>query len=822
MKRKLIQLILSMSLLLSAIGSAPHVQSARQQPSERQNEKRTNGLLHLQAGTFDPLHEAPQLMGQFTTGAWGSEDATTNQSPHHLVQFQGPVEAAWLSQLEMLGVKVLGYVPDNAHLVRLPIWNTESERQSVIEQIRSLPSVRWVGPYRPQYKVAPQLAQQAIGTQSVQMETMTILGFPGDSVDLLEQALRNANVQIDQMTQTDLGPVAQVQIASQRLPEIATLPAVNWIEPYTEPQLFNAEGRKILAAETLWQDHGYYGNGQIIAVSDTGLSDQRNLSRDFAGRLRRAFAPSEMNISPLCQTATSWTDRDGHGTHVAGSLLGNGLQSGSDPANHNYAGSHAGSAPEAELVFLALSANGGLECIDANGDYIAKGYDEGARISSNSWGRDDRGGYTQNSMIVDHYVWNHKDYLVLYAAGNQGPGAQTVGSPATAKNILSVGASENLRPDLQHELADNPDSMAIFSSRGPTQDGRIKPDVVAPGSFILSKRAPNLPDNHFNAPFNDEYAYMNGTSMATPLAAGGAALVREWLQKARNIENPSAALMKAAMINGAFGLPNRSIPNIDSGWGRVDLKNTLEAQYVIFDDHVQGIATGETVTYSIEILGTNRLGTLFATPETTSQMALSTASPQDLGLRIGPAQTVPNLQQDQTQVDPNHLQVVPLPGHAVARAMTPIPSAAGSEKESNRAISNPVPTEVLSSPTLQWNGTPSAHFHPAQEGGTQLHSYQQNMVGGGDFEDPDWSLIWQYVWLGAGVPERTNIPGTVINGFYSMWLGGTPVADSIWYPVRFPDAIDTSLASGIAFNVGIVNQDVASPNTGDAFCAAPA
>lgn len=88
------------------------------------------------------------------------------------------------------------------------------------------------------------------------------------------------------------------------------------------------------------------------------------------------------------------------------------------------------------------------------------------------------------------------------------------------------------------------------------------------------------------------------------------------------------------------------------------------------------------------------------------------------------------------------------------------------------------------------------------------------MVGGGDFEDPDWTNIWSYVWLGSGVPVRTDDPNYVVAGSYSMWLGGTlddgtASQDTLFYPVQFPAVIDDALNSGIAFSVRIVDHTLA-------------
>ncbi len=453
------------------------------------------------------------------------------------MQFSGPVEAYWLEQVAALGGEVVGYIPNNTHIVRMA--------PSTATAVQSLPSVRWVGPYRPAYKVAPELTAAyartgVAGAAAAAPVELTVMAFHGESLGALRAALTTLGAGIVEAADTSLGPVLRVQAPLSLLPSMAQQPGVSWVERYIQPSVANAEGRKIIGAEAVWQSFGYYGSGQTIAVSDSGLSVQGALSPDFAGRLVRAYAPSEMNLaSAQCTAKTTFTDLNGHGTHVAGSVLGSGTRSGSNAAAHAYTGSHAGTAPEASLVFMALNTDGssGIQCIDLNGDFLNKGYQDGARISSNSWGASDRGGYNQISSLVDDYIWRHKDYLVLYAAGNAGPGAQTVGSPGTAKNVLTIGASENNRPD-QDSDADDPNTMAYFSSRGPTADGRVKPDVVAPGTWVLSVRAAQAPDGSFWGPFNQDYAYMGGTSMATPLSAGGAAIVREWLNKARSIAEP--------------------------------------------------------------------------------------------------------------------------------------------------------------------------------------------------------------------------------------------------------------------------------------------
>ncbi len=564
-----------------------------------------------------------------------------------------------------------------------------------------------------------------------------------------------------------------------------------------------------MGVESAWESFGYYGAGQIVAISDSGLSVQDALSPDFAGRLVRAFAPSEMNLSSAqCRAKTTYTDLNGHGTHVAGSVLGNGTRSGSNAAAHSYTASHAGAAPEAQLVFMALNTDGstGIQCIDLNGDFIAKGYQQGARISSNSWGANTSGGYNLLSSLVDDYTWRNKDYLVIFSAGNAGPGVQTIGAPGTAKNALTVGASENNRPD-QGAESDDPNSVAGFSSRGPTADGRIKPDVVAPGTWILSVRAAQAPDSSFWGNFNQDYAYMGGTSMATPLTGGAAAIVREWLNKTRGIVTPSAALLKAVLVNGATQLPGESVASNNSGYGRVDLKNTLNAHYVIMDDHVQGLQTGDVVSYTVQVVANGAQGLLMSAHQPTA----STMQAADMLQMTTDAASVTASTAITT---PGSLRAAPLPGFDQARPLTRIPDAGAEGKTTLAPLPNqaPVPGRGAAAPHATTQG-----FRPGGAGqALTVQSYLHNMVGGGDFEDPEWTDIWSYVWLGSGIPMRTSNPDHVITGHYSMWLGGAPLNDAIFYPVQFPDTIDSAQDSGIAFNVRIIDQDVGF----DYFCIA--
>ena len=289
---------------------------------------------------------------------------------------------------------------------------------------------------------------------------------------------------------------------------------------------------------------GLSGRGEIVGVADSGLDtgNPDTIHPDFSGRIAAIQSWPVASDWSSVVTNVGGDDgpadtRSGHGTHVAGSICGNGTASLSvqpDPVR--------GLAYEATLVFQAIEQR--LQWTDAYRqayyrqyrryppDYGLAGlpvdlrslfqqaYDAGARIHSNSWGGGDFGAYDDYAEAVDRFMWEHKDFLILFAAGNDGADGNrdgvvdqgSVTPPGTAKNCITVGAAESVRaqggyqrpygqlwPDdyptnpLKSDMpSDNADDIAAFSSRGPTRDGRIKPDLVAPGTNILSTRSQAL------------------------------------------------------------------------------------------------------------------------------------------------------------------------------------------------------------------------------------------------------------------------------------------------------------------------------------------
>lgn len=244
----------------------------------------------------------------------------------------------------------------------------------------------------------------------------------------------------------------------------------------------------LLNIPTIWQA-GNEGEGITVCVVDTGIDPNHP---DFAGRL----------IAAEDFTGEGTGDGHGHGTHVASIVGGSGAASN---------GQYRGVAPKAKLLsakVLRSDGSGRMSLVIAGLEWAL---DQGAQIINLSLGsRGNCNGSDATSVACDAAV--EEGAIVIVAAGNEGPESNTVGSPGCAKSVITIGASTDQ------------DTIANFSSRGPTQDGRIKPDVVLPGVGIIAGRASGT---NLGQPLNEYYTSVNGTSMACPHAAGIAALMLE-------------------------------------------------------------------------------------------------------------------------------------------------------------------------------------------------------------------------------------------------------------------------------------------------------
>ncbi|MGD9101540.1 MAG: S8 family serine peptidase, partial [Anaerolineae bacterium] len=620
--RTIVCLVLIAALILSS-NTVPVSQStSRRHPGPQ---------LRLHRMAFDALAPyQPALTMALTAAAPG---------PYAIIQLRGPITLADRAALERTGLELLEYLPDYAYLVR--------GSAAQLAAADRLPQVYARTPFTLADKLAPALLR-ALARGDSALGPVHIVGWPDDE-GALARDLRAIAVE------------PQTTASTERLLQVAKLESVRWIESLGQPRLLNDYARAIMNVEPVWQESGLFGAGQIIAVADTGLDtgDMGTLSPDFAGRIVATHVLS---------TGNNWDDNHGHGTHVVGSAGGAGVQSGADPVGHDYVGSFAGMAPEAGLVIQAFEADPGTGAITGiPSDYYQlfdQAYGDGARLHSDSWGDNTGpitdteaayGGYPYGSQRTDQFLWDHPDMAIFFAAGNSGvdgtpipPFGFCTGSdgivdpdsllaPGTAKNVITVGATESDRstggvgtfpwlllnlcfgvePIATDYPSDNANGMAAFSSRGPVDDGRVKPDLVAPGTNIVSNASHCPGASTLWAPHetNGDYVYSGGTSMATPLAAGTGVLVRQWLI-AQGLANPSAAAVKATLLNttydiapGQYGLGDTqeipfTRPNPVAGWGRLDLDFiNAPAPYALWlDDHSSGLGTGQTVSYTHTLL----------------------------------------------------------------------------------------------------------------------------------------------------------------------------------------------------------------------------
>ncbi|MCE5315625.1 MAG: S8 family serine peptidase [Armatimonadota bacterium] len=617
------------------------------------------GSIYLKSGTID----TDQLQKSSAVAAESCEMG----SGHYLVLFSGPVGETERQALTDAGADVVEYVPDFAYMVRV--------EHAKVGDLKNVSGVEWVGLFKPEYKYSGDMSESADKRQFV------VTLFPDASADY---AISKADAKkIDSS-----GRMCRVIASGSQLAELAESSAVAWIEPYIVPNLCNNVSSEISGIPDVRSELSLYGSGEIVGVADAGLDtgSLSTISADFSGRILNTYA---------LRRTDDWSDLNGHGSHVVGSLLGSGALSGSDAATHTYDTSFAGVAPEAELVFQSIGDGGEYVFPPLDlASLFQPAYDDGARVHSNSWGSAANGQYTTYSNEVDQFIWNHKDFTIVFAVGNEAEDLDEDGivdqdslyAPATAKNCISVGATESYRTTGGYQMgygtawsssypvapirldlmSDDRDGMAAFSGRGPTDDGRVKPDICAPGTNIVSCRAHGSISPTAWGLYNANYIYNGGTSMSTPQVAGAAALVREYYVNEKGTQ-PSAALVKATLINGAVDIsPGQydsthkecsAVPDFAQGWGRMNLEESLASdppKVMEFADEPSGLSTGSYREYQYSVIDTSvplkatlvwtdYPGSVLAAKELVNDLDLTVTSPS--GFTSGTVDRVNNVEQ---------------------------------------------------------------------------------------------------------------------------------------------------------------------------------
>lgn len=579
-----------------------------------------------------------------------------DDGPHHyLVQFVGPVKPEWLDAVAAAGGEVVDTYAAFTVVVRA--------NGAQIAKIVQLDSVRWAGHLPDEARMSfvesdsKPLPRTKLLHSTVNVEFFTAREARKARAEIRKLGLRITSAEPDAKLLVVEVPAGTAAAQRRVMESLAQIHGVRMVRRKQINRISNdvAIGLMKASPTALGAGADLDASGEIVAVCDTGF-DVGNTSPvhpDFAGRVKAVTSyPITSDFSPYIRNPLGddgAADVDsGHGTHVAGSVLGDGA------ASNALAGQAPvrGIAHKAQLVFQAIEQ--ALDWrnpadLQRYGRHLLAGipadlttlfqdaYSKGARIHTNSWGGGEPGAYDSQSRQVDEFVWNNPSMCILFSAGNDGsdndgdgkinPGSVT--SPGTAKNCITVGASENLRRRFDGEkygawwpadypaapfknapMADDPQQVVAFSSRGPTADGRAKPDVVAPGTWILSTKSTMLSSTATGwSPFpgSSKYFYMGGTSMATPLTAGAVATLRQHLKRDRGVSSPIAALLKAILVVSASRLPNTApagtVLDSHQGFGRVDLGRIVKppAGHTLWINQSSRVGTGQSRRRTITV-----------------------------------------------------------------------------------------------------------------------------------------------------------------------------------------------------------------------------
>jgi subtilisin-like proprotein convertase family protein/sugar lactone lactonase YvrE len=453
----------------------------------------------------------------------------------YIVQARGQVDPAFRSLLTASGAQEISYIPNNALLVRLTADTANS--------LKANPLVQAVLPYEPYYKVQATLLGAAVAQKPLYIGQMLTLGLFADTAAATVAAIEKMGGVVVARDRSPFGPVVRIH-PPQDWVALAQLPGVQRLEPTHQRKAANDLSRVILGVSANTTTTTNYlnlsGSNVVVEVNDTGIDATHPDLLQSGG-----VAPSRVTGFFLDSTI----DIDGHGTHVAGIIAGNGFESTTvtnarGSLNPGTNTQYRGKAPLAKLVSLGF--------LGANNTNFPVGDSElqeapaltNALISCNAWVNDGANEYDLSAASYDAAVRDAlpgitgpQPALFVFAAGNEGAGdtsgqngnADSIASPGTGKNVVTVGALEQFR-NITNDVrsldgttnkiwvprTDSSSQVADYSARGNVgvftegAYGRFKPDVIAPGTFVVSTRSTTWDTN----------AYYNVTNFHTATYRG--------------------------------------------------------------------------------------------------------------------------------------------------------------------------------------------------------------------------------------------------------------------------------------------------------------
>ncbi|MEF8874740.1 MAG: S8 family serine peptidase, partial [Candidatus Thermoplasmatota archaeon] len=507
---------------------------------------------------------------------------------YYILQFTGPIRGEWKRTLEDEGVALHEFRHRFNFLVEMDLKTRR--------EVEEYDFVEWTGIYHPAYKFDQELLERS-GTLPLDV---SIFESADPTIVAAEMGRLGADIQYIGEERISLETEAE-QI--KRLANFHNVKSIT--EGVEDLSIHNANATWV--AQTNEQDNrkvteeGVTGDGQLITVMDSELYGGNSTNEDhecWEDPEGDPVGDDHRKIQDHYVPADAGGDLNAgiyHGTHVTGSVLGNAQPYG----DYN---KYDGNAMGARVIFQDVSSDqcGSVEPpSDMYNDGYGRPYNKSARVHTNSWGGGS--GYGDSAITSDQFIWDHKDFNILYAMGNDGDGAGTLSAQPEAKNIFSVGAVTNA-PDQAN--------VASFSSRGYADDGRIKPTVLHVGEGLTS-----------TAQGYDSYDSMSGTSMATPSLAGQVGQVRHYYEGGwypdgvpsdSNGFNPSSALVKGSIVNGAVEISgsgaytnDNRFPNNDQGFGRSKLNRSLyfdgdDRKLIAYDSLNEGVELGTGDSWNMQ------------------------------------------------------------------------------------------------------------------------------------------------------------------------------------------------------------------------------
>ncbi len=468
-----------------------------------------------------------------------------------------------------MGAEVYDYLPHNAFEAYLPS----------LDRVQALASeARIVIPVHPAFKIDPGMGSYGTALEDPRGRTRVAVEFwPNRDLQAEAAAIRALDLEVTETVET--GRYLRAMVLADPLGVIALsrLPGVKYLQEDSPVTQRNDKSQWVVQTyqnndRKLW-NLGLMGAGVTVGHIDGRVQESSCYFDDPSG------VPPGPNHRKIKYYQTNGQSVDAHGTHTAGSAVGD-----SRPINGQ--DTYDGMAPDAFLVHQS-----GFPSSTSFLAWLNTAHANGARIHTNSWGNDYTTAYDYWCRDIDAYSHDNEDGMVCFAETN---GAR-VKNPENAKSVLAVAAASRNDPEILGS-----------GGKGPTADGRQKPEVFAPGCSTYSASVNSC-----------SVITMCGTSMASPVVAGSAALLKEYCeegwyptgsQNAANGFTPSGALLRAMLINGAVDMTGISgYTGVQEGFGRILLDHvayfTGDGRRLKLVDvpNAQGLTTGQNRTMSVNI-----------------------------------------------------------------------------------------------------------------------------------------------------------------------------------------------------------------------------